>query len=134
MDLVMAFPAIDAIWLFGSRADGTATAESDWDLIAFSQDRLTADLVEQARLFYEERFDLFIAHGDEFRRPWPRKKDGVIKRGTFSGWQWRLQGDNVATYSASADKPNRVSGTKPAIRIWTRTGGWLSKTPGTVEE
>jgi predicted nucleotidyltransferase len=87
IDLVKAFPAIDEVWLFGSRADGTATAASDWDLIAFSGDRLAADVVEPTRRFAAERFDIFIAHGDEFRRPWPRKKDGVIKRGTLSGWK-----------------------------------------------
>ena len=56
----LAFPAIDEVWLCGSRAEGTATAASDWDLIAFGWDRLSADVVEPVRRFSAERFDLFV--------------------------------------------------------------------------
>ena len=115
------FREVEEIWLFGSRAEGVASISSDWDLVAFSNDRLTPTKVARATHLRDDRFELFVAHGDAFIRPWRRKKDRAILEGSFARWQWRVTGDGKATYDASAEKPNRTSGLKPAFRIWRRT-------------
>lgn len=122
-DLVTSFTRIKEIWLSGSRAEGIAGPASDSDLIAVSRDRLTADMLTNETRLRPEYFDLFIANGDEFVRPWPRQKDGVIKRGGFSRWQWAPESVGQAFYTGNVDKPRGRSGRKPAIRIWSRAGG-----------
>jgi len=81
------FPGGQEVWLFGSRADGTASENSDWDLIAFGDDQLTTAAVRSAESLRSETFSLFIGHGDEFERPWPRARDGEIECATFSRWE-----------------------------------------------
>ena len=125
-NLVGTFPEIEEIWLFGSHAERTATAASDWDLMVFSGDRLAPERVAPMRRFSPERYDLFFVVGDRFARPWPRKKDGVAKEGSLTRWKWIKTTADRTTYCANADpdKPERSSGRKPAIRIWTRVEGW----------
>ena len=112
-------PEVDEIWLFGSRAEGLPDCR-DWDLIAFSRDRLTAERAAAQTDLRNDEYCLFIANGAEFRRPWPRRKDNLYEGGRFSTWKWTPVGDGRAEYLASADKPNRSGGWKPAFRIWHR--------------
>jgi predicted nucleotidyltransferase len=118
-DLTRSFPAITEVWLFGSRANGTATDASDWDLLVLSDDSLKAEDVAPAERFRSERFELFIAHGDTFECPWPRARDGVRPSGDFPGWKWRWEGD-TAIYEGTSLKPGQRTGWKRAIRIWKR--------------
>jgi predicted nucleotidyltransferase len=37
-DLVAAYPAVKEVWLYGSRANGYADPDSDWDYLAFADD------------------------------------------------------------------------------------------------
>ena len=112
------FREVTEIWLFGSRAEGLVDAR-DWDLLVFSDDRLTPEAVSPAVHFRSDEFTIFIAVRDIFRRPWPRTKDGITEQGSFASWRWKFDG-NRATYDGSADKANRHSGWKPALRIWQR--------------
>lgn len=117
---VSEFPRVTEIWVFGSRADGTASDDSDWDLLVRSDDHLTAAAVRPAQHFRSERFCLFIAHGDSFERPWPRAHDGLTETGSFPDWRWTWEGDR-ARYHGSSLKPGRRTGEKSAVRIWMRT-------------
>lgn len=117
--LVTAFPEITEIWLFGSRAERLPDA-SDWDLLVRSGDRITPEAVAPYLRFRSSLFEVFIAVGDEFRRPWPRERDSVMQHGSFSRWKWVFNGDG-ATYDASGGKRDGDAGTKPAVRIWLRS-------------
>ncbi len=57
-DLVSTFPDIEEVWLLGSRAEGTETAASDWDLLVFSGDRVTPEMVAPMERFSPEWFDI----------------------------------------------------------------------------
>jgi predicted nucleotidyltransferase len=85
-DFITAFHEVSEVWLLGSRADGTGDPGSDWDLLVFADDRLAAESGKVSASFNDARFPLFIAHGDDFIRPWPRK-DGLLERGLFSQWK-----------------------------------------------
>jgi len=118
-DFVATFPAVTEIWLFGSRANSKAQSDSDWDLMVFSGDRLTPKMVEPAKRFYDERFQLFIASGGYFKWPWLRR-DGVI----CDGWLCREDGDHWHWTPRAGDEGwatyRGESGTENTVRIWRR--------------
>jgi len=55
-DFVEKFPQVTEIWLLGSRANEKADPDSDWDLLVFSADRLTAESLTAATRFHDECF------------------------------------------------------------------------------
>lgn len=68
-DLKRAYPAISSMWLFGSRADGTANESSDWDLFVFSKEPVLEDIKTEPR-FHLENVDLLLVGDDgEFSKP-----------------------------------------------------------------
>ena len=105
------------IWLLGSRANEKADPDSDWDLLVFSADRLTADSLTAATRFHDECFQLFIVTGNYFKWPWPRKKDGCLCDGWLDRWRWTsVPGqDGRATYNGN-------HGPERARRIWPPAG------------
>ena len=108
-DFARSFPVVVEVWLFGSRANRTATDASDWDLLVLSRDRLTAVEVAQAERFRKEKFELFIANGDAFECPWPRARDGATLSGTFSSWKW-LSRSKTPSGLSQRDFPLHPSG------------------------
>jgi hypothetical protein len=116
-DFMMAFPAVQEIWLFGSRVNGESTDSSDWDLLVLSCGRLALAEVARATRFRHKSFELFIASGDSFECPWPRLRDGAILSGGFCDWKWQWVGD-TATYHGTSMKAGRTTGPKRAVRIW----------------
>lgn len=87
------------IWLIGSRANGTARMNSDWDFFVFGN----ADVYEQLRTHLPiENIDLLVVtNGDEFASPWPREADGAIKRGSLTAWKWQQLTSDRASYEAT---------------------------------
>jgi Polymerase beta, Nucleotidyltransferase len=101
-ELVRAYPCIVQIWLFGSRANGTSTAHSDWDYLVFSSDDRLLNLLSQDLRFNRPQMDLFVVtDGICFTRPWP-DKEGFNKKGyldaTAAGWQWKNISETEARY------------------------------------
>jgi len=110
------FTEVTEIWLFGSRAEGLADAR-DWDLLVFSDDRLTPEAVSPAVHFRSDEFTLFIAVRDIFRRPWRRTKDGVTEEGSFTA------GNGNSTGIERRMTALRTLRTSPTV---TRAGSQLS--------
>jgi predicted nucleotidyltransferase len=60
------------IWLFGSRARGTAAADSDWDLLVVVPDELAADGFDDPMAVWKVkegagvRADVFVCRASEF--------------------------------------------------------------------
>lgn len=107
--LIDAYSAIREIWLVGSRANNTATPDSDWDYLAFADDDTLADLSSDKR-FHLPGIDLFVvADGLHFFKPWV---DGQTqKHGSLGAddWDWKPKSNRVATYRA----------TKPGDNAWS---------------
>jgi hypothetical protein len=105
--LAAAYPAIREIWLFGSRAAGTARSDSDWDFLAFA-DQPTLDALTANSSFNRPYIDLLVIFdGDRFRAPWIY--DGKSKGGSLSGWEWTRISADEATYKANKLDPDDES-------------------------
>src|SRR5438552_1029024 len=104
------FTEVTEIWLFGSRAEGLADAR-DWDLLVFSDDRLTPEAVSPAVHFRSDEFTLFIAVRDIFRRPWRRAKD-----------EWRAVFSSHPLTSPDGFAIDRVSWRAVQRAAWGLTG------------
>lgn len=102
------------VWLIGSRANGTAREDSDWDFLIFGNSALLSQLEsEQA----PENADVLVVYdGDAFRSPWNKTEDGVIKSGSLSGWKWSKTSESEALYSGTK-WPHDWGSTKCAHRI-----------------
>ncbi len=103
LELVTAYPSIREVWLFGSRANGLATPESDWDYMAFADDPTLRALSGDSRL-HRAGIDLMIVtDSDNFAAPW--KEGSRSKRGRLAkvdgGWHWTKRTATRATYQAS---------------------------------
>jgi predicted nucleotidyltransferase len=88
------YGGIESVWLVGSRANGRASEESDWDFIVFGGTELFNSLKSDESV-HRENVDFLIVEddGDSFSRPWGRRK-----RGSLSSWKWTTINDHEATY------------------------------------
>ena len=118
--LVDRFPAIESVWLFGSRANESARNDSDWDLLVFANqeifDALAADIS-----FCDETIDLLVVFdGDNFAFPYGGKNGRKSKQGSLKKWEWRHFSLDLASYKAC----KAVEGLdiniekKSAVKIW----------------
>ena len=91
------YPRITSIWLIGSRANGTATSNSDWDLLVFGSKDILKSLQTDSR-FHADFGDLLLVYnGKDFEEPW----GGKLKSGSLPEWDWKEAGPNNATYRAT---------------------------------
>jgi len=102
-EAVAAYPSIREVWLFGSRANGTARPDSDWDYLAFADWPTLGALRSDAR-FNREGVDLLIVvDGVRYEKPWPDRRG--IKYGTLAddigGLRWKQLTPTTATYTAT---------------------------------
>jgi hypothetical protein len=99
-ELVAAYPSIREVWLYGSRANGTAGEKSDWDYLAFADVQTLNGLRADTR-FHHGDVDLMIVTDDShWEKPWA-DPDGP-KSGTLGiepgGMNWRLASATEALY------------------------------------
>ncbi|NOT11052.1 MAG: nucleotidyltransferase domain-containing protein [Methylococcaceae bacterium] len=95
-ELVKAYPQIECVWLFGSRANYTERADSDWDLLAFGSQVILESLTNDKR-FRQPSIDLLIVYDSEnFNDPWE-----LGKRGSLQEWAWKKEDQNLAMYRAT---------------------------------
>lgn len=92
-DLKLAFPSITDVWFVGSRANGTARDNSDWDFVVFSSPPIYDDIKGHSH-FHREDVDLLLVGEDgEFSKPF-----GEPKGGSLSRWKWEQVSDVLAHY------------------------------------
>ena len=83
------------VWLIGSRANGTETARSDWDLLVFGDANLLDRLGQEQA---PEKADVLVVYDqDAFRSPWSRD-DGQFNQGSLKQWGWTETSTSEATY------------------------------------
>ena len=103
------------VWLIGSRANGTQTSESDWDLLIFANESLLMELESWPEV---ENVDVLVVYdGNAFRSPWIAAADGSLKSGTLSAWHWEIKVDGEAAYEGTK-WPNDWGSTKKAKRLF----------------
>ncbi len=124
--LTVKYPSIREIWLMGSRVNGTARSDSDWDFMAFA-DRNTFDCLKNDSNFHDENIDLLMVWNTvtgEFSKPWGRKKSGSLLR-----WKWTAGLNRKATYTSEKFIPDGFregkyktgdvrTETLQAIKVW----------------
>lgn len=103
-----------AVWLIGSRANGTARKNSDWDLLVMGD----AELLERlSRTAPTPNVDLLVLFdGESFASPWDSGSSKVRKSGSLSDWAWRQTSESEAIYSGTK-WPNDWGSIKKAIRL-----------------
>ena len=102
------------VWLIGSRANGNARADSDWDLLVFGDKALLDALRDEEPV---EETDVLVVHdGNAFESPWKTRKEGVLMSGSLSGWEWQRDSETEATYSGTK-WPHDWGSVKRATRI-----------------
>jgi predicted nucleotidyltransferase len=73
---------ITEIWLIGSRANGTARIDSDWDLLIFGNEQVLSELRSSEDLNCRDFDVLGVYDGNKFESPWQ------TKNGSLSSWEW----------------------------------------------
>lgn len=120
--LIHAFPTIKSIWLFGSRANKCFNAQSDWDLLVFS-DEQTFEQIKTAKSHKDDVIDLFVVYNeDSFEEPWPDISKGT-KSGKLSGlfsFEWKKVSESEATYTGRKDLSGGIvkKETLMALKVW----------------
>jgi hypothetical protein len=112
--LVSACPCIRQVWLMGSRANGTARPNSDWDYLIFGDDTILNALRTDRKLHRPDVDLLVVYDADNFVEPWGTEERE--KRGSLSGWQWHYLSEHEAEYRAT--KPGWKITRSKAYRYW----------------
>lgn len=110
-ELLELAPSAREVWLIGSRANGGATEESDWDFLVFADQSALVALRQKPRLQRDNIDVLVVVDGDRFESPWPRidmpeshkignlknyeNADGIEAR----TWEWEYIGNGQAKYT-----------------------------------
>lgn len=84
--------SIAEIWLIGSRANGIAREDSDWDLLVFGGE-LVFKTIKNDTTLHNDNVDLLVVLGDRFVKPY-----GEPKEGSLQNWKWKTVSDVKATY------------------------------------
>ncbi len=133
-DLVAAYPSIREVWLFGSRANGSARPESDWDYMAFADEATLTALGGDPR-FHRAGIDLkIVIDGTRFFAPWPglSRSDNSLAK-VDGGWHWERLSPTQATYRAT--KPPEAEGSEVrvfkqcALRVYPQSEALMALHP-----
>jgi hypothetical protein len=103
-ELVRAFPSIREVWLFGSRANGVARADSDWDYLIFSDDPGLMNCIYQQRHFDRPEVDALVVSGQFAVRPWPMPDGTWKKLRMVEDIQWTPVSEALATYQSAKER------------------------------
>lgn len=96
--LILSYPLIKSIWLFGSRANNSYKDDSDWDLLIFANKNILEELKINSS-FKKNGIDVLVVFdGKNFEGPWPDNQG--IKKGDLTFWNWNQISDNEATYKS----------------------------------
>jgi len=114
-------PGLKSIWLIGSRANGTARENSDWDYIAFGDNDVLRCIENNENLHRSNTDFLVVTNDEDFRSAWGEKD----KSGSLSEWEWHQLSPTEAQYQEAKWVENEeqakiVVTTKKAVRVWRR--------------
>ena len=108
---------VRSIWLFGSRANGTFKATSDWDFWVFGTD-VTLEMLRSATSLHRSGIDCFVVvNDDDFIAGWGDRE----KTGSLAAWQWKQVSGDEAAYEESKDADDGFSvklAPRRAVLVW----------------
>ncbi|NHZ66034.1 nucleotidyltransferase domain-containing protein [Massilia genomosp. 1] len=119
--LTSTIAGVNAIWLFGSRANGTSRIDSDWDLLVFGDGEVCGQVRAASALHRDDVDCLIVFDGDSFESAW-----GRMKSGSLSSWEWKTTSAGQAEYRQTKEiQPscglNIECKIVKALRIWPMT-------------
>jgi Polymerase beta, Nucleotidyltransferase len=117
--LATACAGITAIWLIGSRANGTAKESSDWDLLVFG-DLGTRACLNAHRELHRGDVDCLTLTGGKFQNAWGKQK--ALK---LTELEWEETTETHAQYterkwSEREGSTGVVSQRMGAVRLWSK--------------
>ena len=126
--LSAAFPCIREVWLFGSRANGGAGPNSDWDYLVFTDDGGLLNRLHLDPTFRHADVDLFVcADGRIAAAPWcpqGEQQKQLLLDNEFGCLNWQCVSDDEAEYTetkeASPGDVNSIVRKRRAIRVYLR--------------
>jgi predicted nucleotidyltransferase len=112
-------PGLQSIWLFGSRANGTSKADSDWDYLAFGTAETLSHIRAAVSLHREDTDFFVVADGNEFHAAW----GDVSKSGSLVEWEWAALSESLAEYTQTKyleqDDESRMDIKRvKALKVW----------------
>ena len=105
-ELLRKFDSIQSIWLIGSRINGNARPDSDWDFLIFADKAVHDKLQLDGPIPQNDISIMVVIDNDRFGCPWPRKKDEAFERGSLSGWKWSFISESQAKYEGCKILPD----------------------------
>lgn len=118
LSIVDSTPGIDSIWLIGSRVNGTAKPESDWDFIVFGTYETLEHLKSAIHLHRHDVDFLIVNSGTRFQAGWGTKAGDLVE------WEWSQISQDRSTYTETKwidreDGAGWTSRQRQGIRIWS---------------
>jgi predicted nucleotidyltransferase len=96
--LVAGYPFITEVWRFGSRENGTARDDSDWDYLVWTDNPALLNILHQDARFNQEGIDLLVVDGPFAVKPWPDPDGRWKKLRLDEDLRWRAVSQTEATY------------------------------------
>jgi len=117
-ELVTSCSGVSDIWLLGSRANGTARIDSDWDLLIFGNASALACIKASARFHRVDVDCLVVTDGNTFETACGPRKAGSLK-----SWDWEQHSTMRASYTQAKwtgreGATGVVSRPGRALRVW----------------
>lgn len=115
---------IEAIWLFGSRANSDHNQKSDWDLFVFVNDNVLDLLKTDTELKKESEKNnidlLVVSDSKTYKAPWkrPGEENKLYKEGRLTGvysFEWKTISEVEANYTSRKNDEVQI---RKAWRIW----------------
>jgi|SRR5579863_2976177 len=97
--LTDAYPDVQEVWLFGSRANDTARPDSDWDLLVWSNEDHLLNKLCRNKQSRRAGIDLFVVVDQLAVQPWPAD-DGQPKQLWLDGRPGGLNWQHVTSFEA----------------------------------
>jgi hypothetical protein len=95
-ELILRVDGIREVWLIGSRANGFAQQDSDWDFLVFADLTMMGGIAKDS-MPHADNIDLLLVDSDgNFMRPWADSKSGSL-----TSWRWRRIDRTTAEYEGA---------------------------------
>ena len=112
-------PCVQSIWLFGSRANGTSTTSSDYDILVFGNPLTFGTLRFNTELHRSNVDLLVVTDGNLFSNAWGAK----VKSGSLLRWEWKTTSEMQSCYVEHKWVENKesadiLSACRHAIKVW----------------
>lgn len=110
---------IVAIWLIGSRANGTASDTSDWDFLVYGGST-TLDCLKSHEEFHRSDVDCLVLVDARFENAWGKRKSLTLAE---LNWKDTCESQAMYTEAKWSDQEGSagvVSRRRRAVRVWKK--------------